>query len=360
MHDLFDFKQSYPNNQKFSELIKERKSAGIYRQTSLILEKDNQGIFYAKDIKIFTTQFSNYYSFLTSNLSDNNWSEYTNQITAMLETISTIEEVKLTTQIIHEYSEAIKEMERLINSGSHLTINKISSYYQTISNFLDNPKVESRNQLDRIYVENNFKVFMDFIIKDNSDIVVKLAVSYFYYQYLNPFFDCNYTVATLIFYYLLRKAKILITDCFNIITLVGESYDLITKELSNLFAQNDSFKQIDATPFIVYFYEQIFSSALEINGDYYRLINFTLKQLKKGNLTVSDSDIVDFVFLNFRTQKFSTKDIERKSLYAYETIRKAFEKMSRLNIIKPCGNNKYRLETNKFDDNKQKLLPLIE
>lgn len=105
---------------------------------------------------------------------------------------------------------------------------------------------------------------------------------------------------------------------------------------------------IDATPFLVYFVENVYNKFDDFGPKHNTIEKFD-KALSEGKVTLKEKDLWNFVLSSYGNTEFSTKQLERDSgNAAYATIRSfviKFEEMDLLNSRKYGNRVKYRIET---------------
>lgn len=172
---------------------------------------------------------------------------------------------------------------------------------------------------------------------DGMNELVKAAIIHFYIAYLHPYFDGNGRMARLVhLWYLVQQGfdnTLFIPFSSYIVKSVKKYYEAYT-----LIEENQKLTGvIDATPFIIYFAENVYGKfeKQELSVDVFDLFK---QALAKGEVTAKEEQLWQFVVANYGTSAFSTKQLEKDyGNAAYATIRAFVLKFEKLGLLSSQG-----------------------
>lgn len=238
------------------------------------------------------------------------------------------------------------------------TTNKITEenlyklYMMTVGNFLENDdkllngnfyrhdtvfvisdRIE-HSGLDHKKVPECMKNLIKYINStDETNDLVKAAIIHFYFAYIHPYFDGNGRTARLLhLWFLIQKgyqSSLFIPFSSQIEKTKKAYYDAFT-----LIESNKKFSgRIDATPFIVYFSENVYKKTDKSDTET-KILALYENALRNHQITKKEAELWKFVLSYYGTDEFSTKQLERDfSDAAYATIRGFVLKFCDLDIL---------------------------
>lgn len=168
---------------------------------------------------------------------------------------------------------------------------------------------------------------------DDLDEMVKAAIIHFYIAYLHPYFDGNGRMARMIhLWYLMQRgfsSALFVPFSSSILKTRSGYYAAYT-----LIEENaDTLGAVDVTPFIRYFYDNVYSKfALGVvNQD---TLTAYQQALANHEVTPKEAELWKFVLSAYGMGEFSTKQLERDyGKAAYATIRTFVRKFTGLNLL---------------------------
>ncbi len=251
------------------------------------------------------------------------------------------------------------------------TANKITEenlyklYMMTVGDFLtDDDKLAEGNlyRHDTVYVISDHvehsgldykKVpkFMEALIafvnaKDDINDLVKAAIIHFYIAYVHPYFDGNGRIARLVhLWFLIQKgyqSALFIPFSSQIEKSRKAYYDAYTA-----IEENKKYSgKIDATPFILYFINNVYNKMNESSATVETLTAYD-DAVKDGKVTEKETKLWKFVLSFYGTEEFSTKQLEKDfGDAAYATIRGfvlKFENLGLFSSVKYGPRVKYKV-----------------
>lgn len=238
------------------------------------------------------------------------------------------------------------------------TANKITEenlyklYMMTVGDFLDNDnKLLDGNfyRHDSVFIisdhiehsgldHKKLPEYMNSLIKyinsdDDTNDLIKASIIHFYFAFLHPYFDGNGRIARLLhLWFLIQKgyqSSLFIPFSSQIEKTKKAYYDAFT-----LIERNKKFSgRIDATPFIVYFSENVYKKTDKSDTET-KILALYENALRNHQITKKEAELWKFVLSYYGTDEFSTKQLERDfSDAAYATIRGFVLKFCDLDIL---------------------------
>ena len=169
--------------------------------------------------------------------------------------------------------------------------------------------------------------------EDGLDDMVKAAIIHFYIAYMHPYFDGNGRMARMIhLWYLVQRgfsSALFVPFSSSILKTRSAYYTAYT-----LVEENAGLLGVlDVTPFIRYFYENVYSRFYHGAAGWNTLEAYQ-KALKNQAVTPKEAELWSFVLSAYGTSEFSTKQLERDfGKAAYATIRTFVLKFADLNLL---------------------------
>jgi len=163
---------------------------------------------------------------------------------------------------------------------------------------------------------------IDYIHRDDGlDQIIKSIVIHYYFAYLHPYFDGNGRMARLLqLWYLVQKGY---TSSLFIpfSAYINESKGLYYKAFSLISDNYEVSKILDATPFVSFFIDNVFTKLQKKVEPTNALEKFN-NLLKTGEITPKEKDLFHYTLSAYGTNEFSTKQLEKDfKNAAYATIR---------------------------------------
>ena len=167
---------------------------------------------------------------------------------------------------------------------------------------------------------------------DGMNDLVKAAVIHFYTAYIHPYFDGNGRMARLLhLWYLIQQgyeSALFVPFSADIEKSRNRYYKAI-----KLVEENANLSGVtDVTPFIAYFNEYVYNKSdkkikADVSEEYKNL-------LEKGEITLKEADLWQFVLSAYRNNGFTTKQLEKDfSNAAYATIRAFVLKFTEFGLL---------------------------
>ncbi|MGN0734600.1 MAG: Fic family protein, partial [Anaerovoracaceae bacterium] len=201
--------------------------------------------------------------------------------------------------------------------------------------------------LDSKLLPEYMRSLMDFINTESDiDDLAKAAVIHFYIAYIHPYFDGNGRIARLMQLWYLVQRGYPSAMLVSFSALIMESRKLYYKAYS-LVEQNAEISGIvDATPFVLYFAQNVYNRIPEAMPSQYTMDEFA-NALLRGDVTKKEHDLWDYAKNHYNGRWFSTKELEKDyGKAAYGTIRTFVQKFDAMGLLE-CRNYsnrpKYRI-----------------
>lgn len=201
--------------------------------------------------------------------------------------------------------------------------------------------------LDSKLLPEYMRSLMAFINTESDiDDLAKAAVIHFYIAYIHPYFDGNGRIARLLQLWYLVQRGYPSAMLVSFSALIMESRQLYYKAYS-LIEQNAEISGIvDATPFVLYFAQNVYNRISEAMPGQYTLDEFA-NALLRGDVTQKEHDLWDYARNHYNGRWFSTKELEKDyGKAAYGTIRTFVQKFDAMGLLE-CRNYsnrpKYRI-----------------
>lgn len=168
---------------------------------------------------------------------------------------------------------------------------------------------------------------------DGMNDLVKAAVIHFYLAYIHPYFDGNGRMARLLhMWFLIQKGYET--------TLFVPFSDYIAKSKNRYYGAftlaEENFKisgKLDVTPFILYFTENVYDKITDGNVSPDTL-NIYKSAIDKGELTLKERELWQFVLSSYGGEAFTTKRLEKDfGNAAYATVRSFVKKFTEMELL---------------------------
>ena len=188
---------------------------------------------------------------------------------------------------------------------------------------------------------------LQFIQQDSHwNDLLKAALLHFYIAYLHPYFDGNGRMARLIhLWYLVQQgysSALFVPLSQYIEKSRGKYYQAYTLAEQNALISG----VLDATPFLVYFIEQVYHklNVIQPSAEVSQILQHALAQ---RSVTEKEHALWQFILSAYGNEEFSTKQLEKDfGSAAYATIRSfvlKFEKLGLLSSVQYSNRIKYRV-----------------
>ena len=188
---------------------------------------------------------------------------------------------------------------------------------------------------------------LQFIQQDSHwNDLLKAALLHFYIAYLHPYFDGNGRMARLIhLWYLVQQgysSALFVPLSQYIEKSRGKYYQAYTLAEQNALISG----VLDATPFLVYFIEQVYHklNVIQPSAEASQVLQHALAQ---RSVTEKEHALWQFILSAYGNEEFSTKQLEKDfGNAAYATIRSfvlKFEKLGLLSSARYSNRIKYRV-----------------
>ena len=210
---------------------------------------------------------------------------------------------------------------------------KENNFYRHDTVFVVSDRVEHLG-LDCKKVPEYMKTLIDFINADDDiNDLIKAAIIHFYIAFVHPYFDGNGRIARLLhLWFLIQKGygSILFVPFSSRIEKSRKEYYAAFTAIEN----NKKYSgKIDATPFIIYFINNVYNKMGE-NAVDIDTLSIYKTALQSGNITEKETELWKFVLSFYGIDEFSTKQLEKDfGNAAYATIRAFVLKFERLNLL---------------------------
>ena len=180
--------------------------------------------------------------------------------------------------------------------------------------------------------------FMDALInfanaEDDINELIKASIIHFYLAFVHPYFDGNGRMARLLHLWFLiqrgYRSALFIPFSSRIEKSRRAYYDAYT-----LVEDNKKYSgKIDATPFVLYFIENVYNKMSEDNVSS-EVFETYKEAVKKGKITEKETKLWNFVLSHYGIDEFSTKQLEKDfGDAAYATIRGFVLKFEELGLL---------------------------
>jgi Fic family protein len=168
---------------------------------------------------------------------------------------------------------------------------------------------------------------------DGTDDIIKSMIAHYYFVYLHPYFDGNGRTARLLQMWVLIQKGYASSLFLPFSMYINESRTKYYKTFE-LIAENYKLsKQLDVTPFLEYFIENVVNK-LSNNYDQTDIINSFNKLVHAGEITEKEKELFHFVLSNYGLEPFSTKQLEKDYRdVAYATVRSFVLKLEAKGIL---------------------------
>lgn len=220
------------------------------------------------------------------------------------------------------------------------------NFYRHDTVYVVSDRVE-HSGLDYKRVPEFMKSLIAFVnAEDDINDLIKAAIIHFYIAFVHPYFDGNGRMARLVHLWFLIQKGYQSTLFIHFSSQIEKSrkayYDAYTS-----IEENKKFSgKIDATPFILYFINNVYNKIDEDSASVETLTVYN-DAVRDGRVTEKETKLWKFVLSNYGTGEFSTKQLEKDfGDAAYATIRGfvlKFEGLGLLSSVKYGLRVKYKV-----------------